>query len=153
MWDDQWYTIAINQPNPHDYKAAYALLRHPLSPLYPNFCRWYLTKVIDGCRPLILTRLRNHLVGVAILKPESKKICTIYVDEPYRHRGIGTDLLTTCCTVLNTATPLITVPASISSQFERLFDSFGFKHTSSLEAGDLVFNEPHSSPMLNSSSC
>ena len=81
---------------------------------YPNFKTW-ISRVFDeipfGNRALVLDVDGNNIRGLAVLKDalDEKKICTLRVDENYRHHGIGTALLYESYKILGTDTPLMTV--------------------------------------------
>lgn len=103
---------------------------------YPNFRKWYRQTVIPGLatgkRQIYAAAPEKDtqaLAGLVILKdtPEQKKICTLYVDEPYRGMGLGDMLLDHAISQLGVSHPLITVSDRHQKAFTALFRRFGFR--------------------------
>lgn len=89
-----------------------------LSKDYPNYKEWFFHKQLPG----IITNKRNilfirnplnhdEIIGVANLKKDEQevKICTIYINENYRHQNYGTILIDVAIEWLQTTKPFITI--------------------------------------------
>ena len=101
---------------------------------YPNFYEWYYGKVYDGLKSKTRSILLAYnvddqkIAGVSILKDfEEKKICTFRVASEFQHRGIGTELMKKSIEILDTTSPLITVPEEHVAEFDKLLKKFDFK--------------------------
>lgn len=101
---------------------------------YPFFIEW-LEKVFQELmftdqRFIILCSGNNifDIKGVSILKKtdEERKICTLRVDKPYKHQGIGSYLLRKSIEILEDANPLITVPGIHMKEFAPFLKKHGF---------------------------
>ena len=101
---------------------------------YPHFEDW-LSKIFGQIKKnkraivLALDNKTNVILGITILKTteEEKKICTIRVDNQYRSKGIGKNLIETSLNILGTKYPLVTVSELRYKEFMPVFKSFGFK--------------------------
>ena len=64
---------------------------------YPNYKKWFIEKqlkeVLEGRREILFLEENNEIIALACLKKEENKICTLYVKEEYRNKGIGTELI------------------------------------------------------------
>lgn len=101
---------------------------------YPDFCRWFNTKVktglSDGSRELwIAASHEGKMAGIMILKKSDseKKICTLYINEHFRRQGLGTLLMLKAFERLETMKPLATVSSSYMLSYQPLFNYFGFE--------------------------
>ena len=104
---------------------------------YPNFSDWYNRAIKSSNngkehREIYVASpvgQEDLISGIMILKdsPMQKKICTLCVMEPYRHMGIGTSFVDLACKRLGTQAPLITVSQTHKTEFEQLFQKFGFR--------------------------
>lgn len=103
---------------------------------YPDFRKWYRQTVIPGLTTgqrqiyaAVPEEDNQALAGLMILKdtPEQKKICTLYVDEPYRGMGLGDMFLHRAISQLGVSYPLITVSDKRQKAFAALFHRFGFQ--------------------------
>jgi hypothetical protein len=109
----------------------------PLSTEYPDIAQWYMKKVVpglsDGTRKLISVERDGSIVGIGIAKkdPLERKICTVRVAPSYFGRGIGPRLFDGLLRWLETDRPHLTISQQKLPLFERIFDRYGFKHTSS----------------------
>lgn len=102
---------------------------------YPFFSKW-LHKVFEELQIsekriiLIYSNPDNifDIKGVAILKntSEERKICTLRVLQPYRHQGIGTQLLKKSIEILKDPYPLITVSGVHMNSFGPFLRKNGF---------------------------
>ncbi|WP_309249038.1 MULTISPECIES: GNAT family N-acetyltransferase [Bradyrhizobium] len=116
--------------------AAIAFLL-PLSRDYPEIESWFRLKVVPGLRAgtrtLICVERQASLVAVGIAKHEvdERKICTVRVMPAYFGRGIGLRLFDSLLRWLDTDQPHLTVSDSKLPAFERIFERYGFRHTSS----------------------
>ena len=83
---------------------------------YPNYKKWFIDKqlkeVLEGRREILFLEENNEIIALACLKKEENKICTLYVKEEYRNKGIGTKLLIEVMKYLNTTKPFITISES-----------------------------------------
>lgn len=119
-----------------DEKEALAFLM-PLSHDYPDIDRWFRLKVVPGLRTgtrtLVCIERGGVIVGVGIGKHESgeRKICTVRVTPSYFGRGVGLRLFDKLLTWLQTDQPHLTVSELKLPAFERIFDRYGFKYSSS----------------------
>lgn len=108
----------------------------PLSGDYPGIEKWFVTKVVPGLRVGTRTILRverhHSLVGLGIAKNEEdeKKICTVRVDPTYVGRGTGVRIFDGLLKWLDVDQPHLSVSEGKLPLFERIFDYYGFAHTS-----------------------
>ena len=100
---------------------------------YPYFPAWFYTKVTqgiaDGSRQLwFAVTIEDIVAGILILKksPIEKKVCTLYVREPFRRKGVGTLMMYNAFSQLETSTPLATVSSNQLSKYEALLRHFNF---------------------------
>lgn len=82
---------------------------------YPHHKEWFFKKhlpFIGKDREIIYLTFHRNICGVAFLKKTAleKKICTFYVTEHSRNRGVGHLLLEECFKYLETTKPLISMP-------------------------------------------
>lgn len=73
---------------------------------YPDADKWFVEKILSNLhknRDIISIIENDKIMGFVILKMSenkkmftSNKICTLYIDEEYRNRNIGSLLLTHC---------------------------------------------------------
>ena len=90
---------------------------------YPGFDIWFDRTVLPSLgkdRAILLARIDGELAGFCVLKRTSseRKICTLYVYEGFRSRGVGS---------LGEWFPLVTVPEELLPVDERFFRRFGFR--------------------------
>lgn len=101
---------------------------------YPEFYGWYFNKVvpglIDGSRSFIIEFRDEKLAGIAILKDttKEKKICTIWVNDKYKSKGIGFRLFEKSMRLLDTDKPLLTVSEDRLPEFEKIFHHFDYEY-------------------------
>jgi hypothetical protein len=131
-------TIIINSKNLESsyynsyYKHLFSFLLD-LESEYRGFRKWYFTTVFKGIiageREIIIKRLYNEILGIAILKNDlfEKKVCTLRVNEKYKGLGIGEELLKQSIDHLNEDYPLITVSSKHICEFTHLLNNFNFK--------------------------
>jgi hypothetical protein len=109
----------------------------PLSNDYPGFELWYRNKVVPGLRTgariLVPLERSGSLVGVGIAKrdEDERKICTVRIAPSYFGRGLGLKLFDSLLGWLDTDQPHLTVSEQKLPAFERIFDYYRFKITSS----------------------
>src|SRR3569832_1395079 len=119
-----------------DENEALAFLL-PLSQDYPNIDRWFRLTVVPGLRGgtrwRICVERHGSVVGVGIGKrePDERKICTVRVAPSYFGRGVGPRLFDSLLRWLETDQPHLTVSERKLPAFERIFERYGFKFTSS----------------------
>lgn len=103
---------------------------------YPYFKKWLFNKVkkefILGKREIFIRFDKENIVGIAILKKEEKKVCTLRVSKNYQKKGIGTSLLEDSISFLGTNKPIISVNSLREKEFENIFKKFNFKKTTTL---------------------
>lgn len=119
---------------------------------YPDCGNWYHKKVISGLyegkREILCAKIDDQIAGITILKKDmnEKKICSLYVLERFRHRGIGNLLFKKSFDILETSSPLLSVSDLNHNQFKKLFRYFGFKNEYLLKnkyrtgVNEIVFN-------------
>jgi len=141
-----------------DPKEALMLLPmlESIEKCYPNFRRWYLSKVIPGIMKgtgtLIVAEQMDSVVGVAVGKHDGgeRKIRCLRVDPRARNNGIGAGLLDRMMKELGTDFPLITVSEEMLHGLSRiLVNTFRYNLTS-VEKGlyrpeklEYIFNGNH----------
>lgn len=89
---------------------------------YPGFASWYDTKVvpeIDKSRKIFLATSEGEFSGALILKAtkQEKKVCTLFVNENVRHKGLGTDLMRIASEELETYKLPITISSEATPYF------------------------------------
>lgn len=109
----------------------------PLSNDYPDIDNWFRLKVVPGLRTgtrkLLCVERHGAIIGVGIGKyePDERKICTVRIAPSYFGRGVGPRLFDTLLQWLDTDQPHLTVSERKLPAFERIFERYGFKRTSS----------------------
>ncbi len=105
---------------------------------YPGFYKWYHKKVMQGLssdsRKIFLattsSRISQHNIdGVLILKNtlEERKICTLFVKEKNRYKGIGAKLMDLAMNEFHGEKPLITISDNHITSFNHLLNKYEFK--------------------------
>ncbi len=125
-----------------------------ISQEYPNYVEKYYTKYIpgifDGTREIIICMDDSNVVGIATLKKtkEERKICTLFVADPYRLQGIGRKLLGKAFKWLETTSPVISMASRKTYMFKAIIDYYEWQITSEHPKGEfnkrfdeVVFNE------------
>jgi len=120
---------------------------------YPNYFKWYWTKVVPGViertREIMIATMGNDYAGIIIVKNENgeRKICTLFIAPKYRNQGIASILVHEAVNYLGTTKPLITIPEYKLEQFASIIENYGWEQTQVLEKGyysstsrELVFN-------------
>lgn len=121
---------------PSEAEALQFLL--PLSNDYPGIDQWFATKVVpglrDGSRTLLRVERDGYLVGLGIAKKEDneRKICTVRIAPSHVGKGIGVRIFDRLLTWLDYDKPHLTVNTEKLPSFERIFEYYGFKLTSSV---------------------
>ncbi|WP_107858188.1 GNAT family N-acetyltransferase [Neisseria subflava] len=106
-----------------------------LSEQYPNFGNWLERKVFtglyDGTRSILLEWRDGKIAGLAILKNEieEKKLCCLRIMPEFQNKGIGIKLFQRSFAELGTEKPLLSVSEQKLSEFEKIFNYFGFVQT------------------------
>lgn len=122
---------------PREAQALAFLL--PLSDDYPDIANWFINKVVPGLRAgtrvLLPVERDGNLVGLGIAKNEAdeRKICTVRIAPNYVGRGVGLRLFDDLLRWLDDDHPHLTVSSSKLPLFGRIFDYYGFHHTSKFE--------------------
>lgn len=102
---------------------------------YPDHRKWFKDKVVvgisNGTREIIACNINDNLAGVTILKhtSEEAKICTLYVSEHYRGKGIASSLLERSFKYLGTTKPVITMSSDKVAQFNDFINRYEWKET------------------------
>ncbi|WP_409411159.1 GNAT family N-acetyltransferase [Bradyrhizobium sp. AUGA SZCCT0169] len=110
----------------------------PLSDDYPNIENWFEQTVVpglrEGTRTLICVERNGGIVGVGIGKNDlsEKKICTVRVCPSYFGRGIGLRLFDALLHWVGTDQPHLTVSQAKLPAFDRIFERYRFRYSSSL---------------------
>lgn len=133
----------------------------PLSREYPDIENWFRWRVVPGLRAgtrtLICVHREGRLIGVGIGKHEAyeRKICTVRVAPSYFGRGIGLRLFDSLLRWLDTDQPHLTVSEPKLPAFERIFERYNFKRTSSRlglyvpGVAELSYNDYRAEPLSN----
>lgn len=132
------------------HEDVYAALSSVHS-IYPGFERWFWGKVIpelSGERSMFLDWHGGGITGVVIAKRSfnERKLCTVWVDERYRDRGIASSLISEASEWLATDHPMITIPRSRLASFAGVLRSGRFVQTQALDSyyrhdeAEFVFN-------------
>ena len=106
-----------------------------LKATYPTFESWFWNKVVPGLesdtRRIFQFGPSGGPLGVAIAKRErdEAKICTVWIAESERGRGLARSLMEEAVDWLETARPLFTVPAERYAEFQPLVRRFGFEES------------------------
>ena len=113
----------------------YSIVEH-LNEDYPRYKEWFYNKQVNGCfsrfRDILFIKNENSkIIGVSFLKMEDneKKICTLYVCEEYRKKGVGTMLLEESFNILGTKKPIITFNEDKLFMFEKIIVKYNWKLT------------------------
>lgn len=111
---------------------------------YPQHKEWFFLKhlpgVIKGTRDILFVQNdESEIIAIACLKNEDdeKKICTLYVKEEYRNKGIGTALIEKSMDYLQTDQPFLTITEASLNSFVPMINKYGWKLT---EIVDGVYN-------------
>ena len=102
---------------------------------YPGFGHWYNQTVVPSIgdnRMVFFASPQgdcNRLAGAMILKKTfyEKKICTLYIPDDFRGRGIGTAFMKKAIITLGDRHPVITVSEPRVTEFDSFLQRFGFK--------------------------
>jgi GNAT superfamily N-acetyltransferase len=119
--------------------AVWATLA-PLKVTYPGFSNWYWSKVVPGIlrgtRAILRQGPLDAPSGLAIVKRDAaeNKICTLWVSEAGRCRGLGRGLIEEAIDWIRDDHPLFTVPAERFDEFQPLMERFGFNETARLNS-------------------
>jgi len=101
---------------------------------YPNFQNWYYNKVVpdilNNKRDFIFENRNDKIVGLALIKYEEKKLCTLKVFDEYQNRGYGLKLFENSFDKLETNKPFLTVSEEKYLEFKKVFEYYGFELTS-----------------------
>lgn len=115
------------------YELIYSHLKDA-EKYYPEFRKWYTEKVIPELftfdRELITEDRNDNIAGIAIIKKEENKLCTLRIIDSYQNKGIGLKLFERSFESLNTEKPFLTVSEEKLLEFEKIFRYYDFKMTS-----------------------
>jgi len=109
---------------------------NPLSFDYPEIETWFRTKVVPGLRVgtrrIVRVERNSTLIGIGIAKrEEERKLCTVRIAPSYFGRGFALKIFDECLRWLETDKPHLTVSEIKLPAFEKIFEYYGFAHTSS----------------------
>jgi GNAT superfamily N-acetyltransferase len=107
--------------------------------LYPGFEAWYWDTVVSGLgrdRAIFVEWISEKIAGVVIAKRtfEERKLCTVWVDEHLRNRGVASRLIDRSCSWLETNSPMLTIPSERLGEFTGILKSRQFRQTQVLDA-------------------
>ncbi|QCB53936.1 GNAT family N-acetyltransferase [Sphingopyxis sp. PAMC25046] len=114
--------------------AFWPALAH-LEASYPGFGAWYWSKVVPGLdnatRQILHVGDVENPAAIAIVKRDNieAKICTLWVSETCRGKGVGGELMAEAIDWIGHAHPLFTVPAERYEEFRPLMARFRFEET------------------------
>ena len=109
-----------------------------LNKSYPNYEKWFYEKQVKGClngeRNIIFITNDDEIIGIISVKKanEEKKICTLFVKEEYRNKGIGSMLLEESFKFLDTNKPLITIGDNMLPIYEEFINKYKWNFTEKL---------------------
>jgi hypothetical protein len=144
-------TVA-HQVQVSDVVHVHGALTH-LSALYPDFDRWYWSKVVPGLTQgyrLIDTVMKNgKVVAVAISKKTDteRKLCTLWVAENAKGYGHGIRLITKACAWMETQTPLATISEEHIDELRPVAERLGWIETNKITSlyrhgrTEFIFND------------
>lgn len=114
-------------------KEIYLLTKH-LNEIYPGYKDWFYNKQIKGCLELnrniiFIINNEDNIIGISSLKKinNEKKICTLYVLEEYRNKGIKKLLLEKSFEYLETDKPLITINEDNLDKFKNTIEEYNWE--------------------------
>jgi len=114
-------------------EEIYSVTKH-LNKIYPGYKDWYYNKHVKGCLDLNrnIIFIRNNedkIIGISSLKKtdEEKKICTLFILEPYRNKGIKKILLEESFKYLATEKPLITISEENLDIFKNTVEEYNWE--------------------------
>lgn len=126
----------------YDLEYIEDLCDHLFTKYYPTANIWLRDKVvIDDENTIKLRNDRNIIVahdtyynayvGCIILKKTDieKKICSVYVNDHYKHLGIGSHLFELGFDYLGTKSPLFTVNSDLYPQFRHILNKYQFRYS------------------------
>lgn len=119
---------------------------------YPDFLNWFLKKQVPGVyggnRDIILAIKKDEIIGVACVKNDGeKKICSLYVKPDRRRNKEGILLVEKTFEVLDTTTPLITMPISKVEDFLPMIHKYDWILSNEIDdcykenTTELIFND------------
>ena len=118
---------------------------------YQDYLKWYYTKniprVLDGSGEIIFYLDGLIVAGLSILKKDEteSKICTLLINEEYRKKGYGKELLESSFDFLGTDKPLITIPQKRIEEFNSFINTYNWQETERTDiylSEEIIFNGP-----------
>lgn len=112
------------------------LVTEPICKYYPNHKEWFYNihlpkciKDINNYTILFVRNSDNEIIGVACLRYENKerKICSLYISENHRNKGIGTKLLEESMKWLKTTKPFITITKDNIKYYENFIKKYDWE--------------------------
>lgn len=128
----------INDSSFNELIEKIYLATEPICKYYPNHKEWFynihLPKCIKDINNYTILFVRNpedhnEIIGVACLRYENKerKICSLYISENYRNKGIGTKLLEESMNWLKTTKPFITITQDNIKYYEDFIKKYDWE--------------------------
>ena len=116
---------------------------------YPEYWKWFYNKniprIITGTGEIIFYLDGLTVAGLAILKKDEieKKICTLLINEEYRKKGYGKELLESSFDYLGTDKPLITIPTKRIDEFSKIITAYNWQESTrhnNYYSEEIIFN-------------
>jgi GNAT superfamily N-acetyltransferase len=121
---------------------------------YPKHKTWYYQKHLPATlmagsgRDIVFAYDETNIYGTAFIKEDEneKKICTLFVSEDARGKGVATKLVEKAMEILNTTKPMITLADYKLPMFEGLIKKYKWEKTQEVKglyndrSLELVFN-------------
>lgn len=122
---------------------------------YPNYREWFYDVQLAGLgsveRDILIaspTINTGNIIGVACLKNTTaeRKLCTLKIDNGYRHLGISHDLVNAVIAELGTNQPFFTIPDYKLGMFQNLINQYDWQLEQRLHG---YYNDRHSELCFN----
>lgn len=110
-----------------------------ISEMHPNYLEWYwgktIPRVLNKRGEIFFEEVNHEVIGILIAKKTTKqrKICTFWVNEKFRKKGVGGRLLKRAIEYLETDKPLISIPENEVSSFEKIIENYHWTLVQTLE--------------------
>lgn len=107
---------------------VYALLEE-LSHRYPDIRHWYRDRILPRSQSTVrisLGCLGAEVCGISIADLAKNKLCTLYVREPFRGKGLGNLLMSSAFTFLNTCQPYFTCSEEVVPAYASMIERYNW---------------------------
>ena len=96
---------------------------------YSSYEKWFyeisLPRILNNLGEIFYKEVNGNVIGVCICKKDcERKICTIFVKEEFRNNGIGTNLLNSAFTYLQTTKPVISISKINIKYFSKIIKKY-----------------------------